>query len=522
MTQSWQDIIELVPRILEYFSSEKRFVQGECNCDRCVAERIEKIINPEFVAIKKYFPDTLKLWQLDDALLLKLYKFYGGDVDRVSHGTRSEQQLGIIDQVARENIRREKKVPINKKLSCGCCGVILNKDKCFFYQEQPICVKCAKIYNQCTICKSFCTKNEIKKVRIIDCNNNDHVHVEEVCFTCLNEKYTSCRYCGNFHLKEYSIKVLLGEDLQEMCLTCKKKCVRNCDDCGITIHVKQGYSETRNKIYCRDCYAYHKPINNYDFRPKHPVFCCDNDETTDKTKVCSVLFFGVELEIEQLPNCQINNQDMAIKMRELWPKRHLYAVRDGSLVSGFELVTQPFTWKRFTNSKKLWMEMFKQIAEYGFGTGLRAGQHVHLSKGAFTTLHLYKFIQFLYKKNSRKFLAMISERPLTGDYARQYFRFDTVDINNSKKVAKCKNNLCDDKHHAAINLSNADTVEIRVFKTPSTFENFAKNMEFMYALYLFSRDHSMKDMVISKFIEYVKANEAKFYNLFTFINKNWS
>lgn len=539
----WSDVQQLISKLADCFTVDKKFVTGECNCDNCVHERLKESLGSKYSELYEYFPESLYINTLEHSSISRISHTLKISPD---HKSKEEVILGIFNWVAKENPLREKRIPIKKQTTCSCCGLYLNKTKCYHYNfshgEEPLCAKCAAAFNQCSHCKKFVSESNINGVRVVDVNG-ENAHLQ-ICRSCLDTEFVQCEFCGGLHLRNESSTISLdGRKSRDICTHCRVTYVKVCEDCGSELYHNPksprfrasspsipGHHGPReddvvlaDKLLCNDCVAYAFPINSFNFRPK-PIFTIDEhtEKLTEKQRA-AYLFFGTELEIERLAGCSVrNNKVMAKLLRSLWPSRLMYAVHDGSLETGFELVTQPFTWKRYLSDRKVWMDTFGEIDKYGYGTGPRAGQHIHMSKAAFSTMHLYKFVTFLYRKETRAFIEGIAERSMNSDIAKRYCKFESVDVENTLEIARRKDNLSQDKHHSAVNLENEGTVEIRIFKMPKNFDGFAKNMEFVYALYNFAKEEKIEDMIPERFVNYIfsKRNKNMYRNLCTFIKNH--
>ena len=203
--------------------------------------------------------------------------------------------------------------------------------------------------------------------------------------------------------------------------------------------------------------------------------------------------------------------------RGLFPSRFMYAKTDSSLRDGFELVTQPFSWLWLKNNTAVWKQLFDLFDENYYGTLVTAGMHLHLSKAAFNTWHLYKFVNFFYKKQTRTLLAGISQRPKLEQ--SKHCKFDILDVSNNKYMARKKQNASRDPHHSAVNLKPQHTIEVRIFQMPGTFVDFLKNMEFTYSVYNFSKEVPPTDLYTGRYLEWLceRPRSNQYRNLLQFI-----
>jgi hypothetical protein len=240
------------------------------------------------------------------------------------------------------------------------------------------------------------------------------------------------------------------------------------------------------------------------------------------------LLYGFEIEVENLGDKvddrwrpRQTRNELANKCLDFLGKDECYCVHDGSLRmspegAGLEIVTQPRSWQLYKEQKEKFTDFCLKLREWGcqsYRPGT-AGFHAHMSKAAFTRLHLYKFIDFLLKSSTSDFRKAIAQRG-----GNDYTRFHGNDVKDTKKFAKDKYNPSGDRY-SAVNLTNKDTVEIRIFRGTLEPLWFHKNIEFLHSLYRFSRDNRLQDMIVYKYICYILENRNEYRCLIDFIKDN--
>ncbi|GAH84174.1 unnamed protein product, partial [marine sediment metagenome] len=137
-----------------------------------------------------------------------------------------------------------------------------------------------------------------------------------------------------------------------------------------------------------------------------------------------------------------------------------YAKHDGTLNFGIEVVSHPATWNWLKQNYRKW-ENILNLRKVGFKSfdTTTCGMHIHLSKNAFSSLHLYKILKFFYE--NKDFILKISQRK--SSYLNRYATLSSQDFNNSLALkAKWKNQT--EEKYTAINLLNEPTIEIRVLE----------------------------------------------------------
>jgi hypothetical protein len=270
-----------------------------------------------------------------------------------------------------------------------------------------------------------------------------------------------------------------------------------------------------NKI-CGTCYNKGISIHDYGYKPPSMIRKSRKNPKLEK----DTLLFGVELEVENLrknkaiqtPRIAMAHRFLLEMGRDIW-----YLKTDGSLTDGIEVVSHPFSWQKFKEDKPKWEKIFTLFDKNKWGATDNCGIHIHMSKAAFTTLHLYKFIKFIYEINNRDFMLAIAQR--SGKQCHDYCRFYEEDEDKMGTTAKKKENASGERH-SAVSLLYEPTAEIRIFQSTIVPLWFYKNLEFAKSLFEFSKSNTVKDMVAYKYILYVMQNANKYQNLLQFVRDN--
>jgi hypothetical protein len=241
------------------------------------------------------------------------------------------------------------------------------------------------------------------------------------------------------------------------------------------------------------------------------------------------LFLGFELETESA-NSEIDRVSMAHLVKEVIGKDYIYSMKDGSLVNGIEVASFPFTWDWYKEvGKDKWTELLLFLKDKGWrgdkpgeGHSNTVGFHVHTTKAAWSKLQIYKLIQFMYNPINRKFINTIAGRP-----PMTYCKVSNIDYDNSTTLAKNKKNV-DENHYNMVNLNKKSdttkggkTIEFRLFKGSLQPLIVHKNIEFIQAIFCFTRDYAKKNMFKDDFIRYISENKKEYPCLSEFIRIKW-
>lgn len=334
------------------------------------------------------------------------------------------------------------------------------------------------------------------------------------CPTCLN-KYSFCETCGTYvqdkHIKQNPIT---GEPICKKCLDTLQMCdccskfvddvmyddrvgmylcescsnlVKTCQSCGKYYILFDRYS------LCDDCKSRRRYIDiNVNYYSWVPTLHYNRlpGETTK-------LYYGFENEMQNLDE-DVDTAEAFGHIPVYFKQTELYVKSDSSIDNGYEVVSHPFTFKAF--QRRDWSKLF--TGDIGYDES--CGMHVHMSRNAFSRLQLFKVVRFIY--DYPDFIEFIGGRSFN-QYCEPIDKHDVV--NKGKNVKKKTGN----KYHL-VNTSKKNTIEFRFFANVEEECDLRKNIEFLDALYHFTKFKGLKSTErLDKFIEYVSEMSHTYPNL---------
>jgi hypothetical protein len=208
---------------------------------------------------------------------------------------------------------------------------------------------------------------------------------------------------------------------------------------------------------------------------------------------------------------------------------------------GFELVTIPAS---LMYHKKFLRENFFD-APHKFHKRIlatdRCGIHVHISKNALTVWDLRSLLLFINALENSAFINNIAGRP-AGRYCNRL-----ADVRIGAKafpnVTKFVKRACSDTqlkkgfsfktlqeerhgelHYNAVNVQNAHTVEIRIFKSSNDPNRIFRILEFCESLVKFVRAYSPQQMTVYDYVDFLldKSNKKDYPNMIRWLaSKNY-
>ena len=230
---------------------------------------------------------------------------------------------------------------------------------------------------------------------------------------------------------------------------------RNCD--------KRRPKDNMDGDTCVDCLGHSYRIHNYSTRVDRELgFKKGLHIYKEPNRNDNELFMGCELEY-----VTVNQRASRLQVGKLL-MGHALMKSDASISKGFEITSCPAT---IDIHKQVFKSFFDKLPE-GLDIDKTSGMHVHLSKKNLSRMTLGKISEFLNKEFNRDFLDYIAGRKENNYCTRDKHRKMTY-LNQERNRGE-RQNIC--------NTSNSNTLEIRMFSTPKTFDEFSHKMEFCKAL----------------------------------------
>ena len=188
--------------------------------------------------------------------------------------------------------------------------------------------------------------------------------------------------------------------------------------------------------------------------------------------------FGCELEIQRSPGYSASVSALAGKAHEvlnptLMPGEYCYFERDGSIGDGFEIVTQPAG----LDIHRVKFDAFLNNAQIKEGmrshAGGACGFHVHVGRQYLSQAQIYRMQAFLNDPKNKALITKIARRYSTGSgYAKFKPELSSLSVANKNTHDR----------YDALNVTNTDTVEFRIFCGSLRYESIMAALEFVNAL----------------------------------------
>ena len=386
-------------------------------------------------------------------------------------------------------------------------------------------------WNYCNACSEIIY--DVNKQHDI---GNNNWYVCNKCFNDKSKRNTTCPICGKKHFEFEMRRIYLGNESSlknqvtnkfnievdsdniRICFDCYEKYFLVCRYCGIT-RLKESEID-----FC-ECRT--RRVYDYDYKPK-PRFL-----STIKPRK-NTLFLGFENECEidtdrydRTNPCEDCDQDrcddcdaegsydidypefVKALTRVLGPT--VYCKWDGSLVHGFEIISEPMTYNYITKNRDRFKEAFKKIISLGAYSYVAntTGFHIHLSKNAFLNReHLLKFAYVIYVDKD------LSEK-IAKRSSNTYGYISEFKDKNELKAYIERSIDTPESRYQAVNFCNKNTIEVRIYKGNLSIESVMLYIQHVVSIFNYTaltvKQHT--NVSIDNYVKYVYNRGSKFVEL---------
>jgi len=321
-----------------------------------------------------------------------------------------------------------------------------------------------------------------------------------------------------------------------------------CNECENIFHNddQRTFYENEHDLYCYDCINSHGYHCEFHDDTHHDDYTCEESEESEEEErdnledfdervflhflgkvvsslgvnhtqylVDSVLFYGIEVELHT--RHEVNSRSEVVNIfRETMntdpnEEHVILCKRDGSLhrEHGFELVSTNCTFDY--HKKHFWNDFFKlnpnkMVKAYH---GHNCGIHIHFSRNAFTENQLKRLHVFYNNSTNRNLIIDIAGRE-PNEYCqfRSYIDFDSS-VHRGER-------------YSVMNVNNADTIEIRIFRSNIKPISFFRYLEFVHTVNLWitsNQKNNADNLHYHDYFDWLLKNVHKdFANLLIFLD----
>lgn len=321
------------------------------------------------------------------------------------------------------------------------------------------------------------------------CNENTNNFIEadngrKSCYNCINkfkQTYTKCCMCDTYTSKEYGHHIYIENGgCKYLCINCVKE-HNICECCGNTF--------VRDTMWCR-CYEcrFIKYVRDYFYKPT-PIFYGKKSNENP--------YIGIEYEIG---GGKKRNAEQFLK--QYFNNKHIYCKYDRSIPDyGFEIVSHPATYR--SHLYYPWKKIFEDLKQFEIQNTDNCGIHFHINRDFFTEDEI-KALDFMVNTFTDVF-SVIGKR--------EFNHYCKV---RHKSIGRWGDSYYSE-HHDALNLSNANTIEFRFFKSVNNIDDFYENIKLINEIAKFAKKVNFADCLnktdqIKNFLkEYINVKIRKMF-----------
>ncbi|MCQ5128041.1 zinc-binding protein [Butyricicoccus faecihominis] len=327
------------------------------------------------------------------------------------------------------------------------------------------------------------------------------VGADELCKSCAEAMTLLCDECRTRIYRDDD----QGDARHVLCQVCYDRYFTRCDHCGRVIRNEcVRYRDWNEDALCEECYDELENsgvIHEYDYVPDL-VFHGKG-----------LRHFGVELEIDGGGRSNSKAEEL-LKVAN-GEAENLYIKSDGSLDDGLDLVTHPMTLD-YHLSEMPWPEILDRARSLGYLShrATTCGLHIHISRLAFGCTYdqqeqaiarLLYFVEKFWPELLR------FSRRTQGQLNRWAARYG-MKLCPQEQIVHAKNS--DAGRYTAVNLTNSETIEIRIFRGTLKLNTLLATLQLVNHLCdvaVLLSDESLQDMSWYDFLNRVKEPELIAY-----------
>lgn len=251
--------------------------------------------------------------------------------------------------------------------------------------------------------------------------------------------------------------------------------------------------------------------------------------TKEKESVPVLRLFGTEAEVEinvkSAKRDEMTRLDLALHARNTLGHDFVMIKEDGTLTTngkysdregegtyyaGFEIVSAPCD---IDTQRARWMRLldmpgYKNLRAWDTDT---CGFHVHVSRESLTSLQISRILVFINSGKTARFIQKIAGRG-SDRYCRYYAKTMSDSLHPERVISPDEHDDYNRSRRVAVNLSNAKTIEFRIFRGTINPKHIIRNIEFVDAVcdYCYPSSRSLKDYnAYRPFVAYVSEHRKK-------------
>ena len=319
--------------------------------------------------------------------------------------------------------------------------------------------------------------NAVDKSDTIYCETNG----EEYCIDCADNILRYCDCCENYFLPCDMVRFCDSDS--QYCDTCASAEGYRCHDCGDWYRYSDSGSWNGDYWYCYDCYG-NNMLDSYHSMKGDGYYEFYGDESRRDAP-----YMGFELEVD---SSERQNIGSAIKYASRKFGDFLHFEEDGSLNYGFENISHPASLSYHLSRMGDYKDLFDEYTSEGFTShnNGRCGLHIHIDRTFFGKNEDSAIAKLLYIFEKHWENLMKFSRRTSGQL-HWCCRYKTEVSDSIKEIVeKSKRSSCCYSRYYAVNLTNENTIEIRMWRGTMNKETFEATLKFTDRLARLAKNRS--------------------------------
>ena len=395
----------------------------------------------------------------------------------------------------------------NSYAECDDCGDYFPLDELTEVSGgDRVCESCRDSdYAYCEHCGEYVCESEIY---VVDAGTSAEQYVCEDCLEYNDGTYFRCANCGDWHTYSHDC----ARDVHgygEICDNCYGYGnFGYCDGCNEYFHDDDlHYNEEDGNTYCEDCWADIEPaederhkLQRYGYKPT-PIPRTRKKCTCNQCSDIPELLFGLELEVDK---GEYRERDAAIS-EIADASEDVYMKSDGSLDTGFEIVTHPCTLEYHMYQFK-WRHITSIAKKHGFKShdARTCGLHVHVGRyqlgdGYDEQKDTIAKVLLLVDRHWDALVKFSRRNPSQLDRWAARPAIDRPRAGETDAIAMRKALRADNgNRYQAVNLCNSGTIEFRLFNGTLKRDTIIATIQLLSNLCLYAKGHTATECMTSK------------------------
>lgn len=309
-----------------------------------------------------------------------------------------------------------------------------------------------------------------------------------------------CKQCG----KPIEGEVVYYKN-ESYCTSCYTRFFARCSRCNEVVRKDELFPTVRDGHICSKCnkreyitsYHHHYPLTKF----------YGNGETMP--------FMGIELEIDEGGKSN-NTAKQIVNHMNTGDEVFMWCSSDSSLHDGLEMITQPATCEYHCSIKQKYQSLFVMLKKMGYLSHdtSTCGLHVHINRNFFgdnsnVQDKKIKNLLLITQKFWKEFVTFSR---------RNYRRLDHYSKKSPEDtnwyISQFNKSGNHSGHYFAINITNADTIEFRIFRGTLNINTFIATLQLVNAMVIAAKTKSPKEIEEMKFEDLcIERTCRKYWNI---------